>query len=89
MTWMSATRANSEMIYLKGRVWAVSSNTMDIFDYNTSTWTRQWIPFPTNYDCLTKLSPNQFILIGGDQNNRVSKNVMMKIFQKNVCSSFK
>ena len=74
MTWMPATRTSSDMIYLKGRVWAVGGSssrpqsTMEIFDYNTTTWTRQWIPFNAQYTCLTKLSPNQFILTGGYQN---------------------
>ena len=79
MTWMSATRSNSDMIYLKGRVWAVGGSpsveqsTMDIFDYNTSTRTRQWIPVRIRNHCLKKISPNQFILIGGEQNGEVSK----------------
>ena len=93
MPWIPATKFRFDMITLKGKVWAVggsigrwtssaAQSTMDIIDYNTSTWTRQWLPVQIVYHCLTKLSPNQFILIGGDQNNRVSKNVMMKIFQK-------
>ena len=98
MPWIQVTRRQFDMIYLKGKVWAVGSNlgdgsgqTMDIIDYNTSTWktsTRQWIPVPVYSHCLTLLSPNQFILIGGIQKYRVSKNVMKKIFQ-NVFSSFK
>ena len=88
MPWIPVTRRQFDMIYLKGKVWAVggnlgdgSSQTMNIIDYNTSTSTRQWIPVPTFNHCLAKLSPNQFILIGGNQGYRVSKNVMKKIFQ--------
>ena len=80
MPWIPVSRRWFDMIYLKGKVWAVGGHrgfggldTMDIIDYNTNTSTRQMIPVPVYYHCLTQLSPNQFILIGGNQKNRVRK----------------
>ena len=86
MPWIPIARRNFGMIYLKGKVWALGGDrTMDIIDYNTSISTTQWIPVLIYDHCVTQLSPNQFIVIGGNRkqsNGWVSKNVMMKMFQK-------
>ena len=81
---MTEERYRFEIIYLKGKVYAVggqggsgSRNSMEIFDSTTRTWTKQSIPFSVNNHCISQLSENQFILIAG-YNGEVSKNVMKK-----------
>ena len=89
---MPKKRANFDMIYLKQKVYAVGglynyigfgiTNSMDIFDSISRTWTNQPIPFSIGGHCITQLSTNQFMLIGGincsSTTCRVSKNVMTK-----------
>ena len=86
---MTTKRYFFAMIYLKGKVYAVggdggsgSINSMEIFDSTTRTWTKQSIPFSVYRHCITQLSANEFILIGGQSSssNRVSKNVMTKTY---------
>ena len=91
---MPKKRANFDMIYLKQKVYAVGglynyigsgiTNSMDIFDSISRTWTNQPIPFSIGGHCMTQLSTNQFMLIGGGNSSGVSKNVMTKIFQSNI-----
>ena len=61
------------MIYLEQKIYAVggydgsrSTNSMDIFDSSTRTWTKQSIPFDVYQHCITQLSANQLILLGGN-----------------------
>ena len=86
---MTTERTDFDMIYLKGKVYAVggtggsrSENSMDIFDSTTRTWKKQSIPFSVSNHCITQLSANQFLLIGGISRG-VSKNGMEKILQSN------
>ena len=84
MPWMPETRTYFDMVNLKGKVWAVETSSgalskLYTIDYNTRNWTRKSMPIKSYEHCLTELSPNQFMLIGGYQNGDVSKNVMMKI----------
>ena len=81
---MTTERTDFDMIYLKGKVYAVggtggsrSENSMDIFDSTTRTWKKQSIPFSVSNHCITQLSANQFLLIGGISRG-VSKNGMKK-----------
>ena len=84
---MTTERNLFDMIYIKGKVYAVGGrgsnggrtglNSMDIFDSTTRTWTKQSIPFSVRDHCISKLSENQFILIAGDSNG-VSTDVMKK-----------
>ena len=87
---MTAERSYFDMIYLQGKIYAVGGsglrytdtlNSMEIFDPPTRTWTKQSIPFSIEQHCITQLSANQFILIGGEDGTGyegVSKNVMTK-----------
>ena len=82
---MTTERYYFDIIYLKGKVYAVggdgssgSDNSMDIFDSRTRTWTKQSMPFSVFYHCISQLSANQFILIAGYKYPIVSKNVMKK-----------
>ena len=86
---MTTERDLFDMIYIKGKVYAVggkgksgSKSSMEIFDSTTRTWTKQSMPFSVMGHCISQLSANQFILIGGYRNT-VSKNVMKKISQSN------
>ena len=79
---MTTKRGYFDMIYLKGKVYAVggdgnsgSRSSMDIFDSTTRTWTKQSMPFSVYGHCISQLSANQFILIAG-YNGGVSINVM-------------
>ena len=81
---MTTVRFFFDMIYMKGKVYAVggtggsgSENSMDIFDSTTRTWTNESISFSVYGHCITQLSENQFILIAGYRSG-VSKNVMKK-----------
>lgn len=81
---MTTERTRFGLIHLKQKVYAVggyggsgSQNSMEIYDSNNRTWTKQSIPFSVYYHCITILTANQFILIGGFHNG-VSKNVMTK-----------
>jgi len=69
---MTTKRRKFDMIYLNQKVYAVggvggssSRESMDIFDSATRRWTKQSIPFSVFSHCMTQLSANQFILIGG------------------------
>ena len=88
---MTGERRYFGMIYLKEKVYAVaghgssgSENSMEIFDSTTRKWKKQSIPFSVQHHCITQLSANQFILIGGCKGRagvcgrRVSKNVITK-----------
>ena len=84
---MTTKRYSFEMIYLKEKVYAVggvgvssSRESMDIFDSATRTWKKQSIPFSVSGHCMTQLSANQFILIGGWnwRSSGVSENIMTK-----------
>ena len=81
---MTTKRHSFDMIYLKGKVYAVgglegsgSKNSMEIFDSTTMSWTKQSIPLSVYGHCITQLSANQFILIGGFSRT-VSKHVLTK-----------
>ena len=79
---MNIDRSYFDMLHLKQKVWAVggsggrgsAKSSMEIYEPNSMTWTKQSIPFNVSHHCIAQLSANQFILIGG----RVSKNVMTK-----------
>ena len=82
---MTIERVHFDMIYMNGKVYAVggyggsgSQNSMDIFDTTTKTWTKRSTPFSGYGHCISQLSENQFILIGGQGSSEVSKNVMKK-----------
>ena len=82
---MTTERSSFDMIYMKEKVYAVggsggsgAENSMEIFASTTRTWTKQSIPFSVYYHCISQLSENRFILIGGHY-REVSKNVMKKI----------
>lgn len=77
------------MIYLKQKVYSVggfgssdSQNSMDIYDTYLKTWTKQSIPFNVSEHCMTQLSPNEFILIGGEDRG-ANQNVITRKFQSN------
>ena len=81
---MTSTRGYFDMIDLKGKVYAVggfggsgAGNSMEVFDSTTKTWTEQSMPFSVWGHCISQLSDNQFILIGGHTGG-VSKNMMTK-----------
>lgn len=74
---MTVGRHWFDMIYLKGKVYAIGFS-MEIFDSTRRTWTKQSMPFSGERHCITQLSANQFILIGGRYISDVSKNVMKK-----------
>lgn len=80
MASMTTERSSFDMIFLKGKVYAVGGSggswSMDIFDSTTGRWTSQSNPFSIWSHCITQLSENQFLLIGGSSG--VSKNVMKK-----------
>ena len=82
MPYMTEERMKFDMIHMKQKVYAVggvggsgSKNSMEIYDTINMTWTKQSIPFSVYHHCITTLSANQFILIGG-YNHGVSKNVI-------------
>ena len=84
---MTTKRYFFSMIYLKGTVYAVggdgewgsgSLNSMESFDPTTRTWTKQSIPFSARSHCITQLSANQLVLIGGYSGRYSSSNVMTK-----------
>ena len=86
---MTEERYSFDMIFLRGKVYAVggagrggSENSMEIFDPSTRTWKKELIRFSVSSHCITQLSANEFILIGGQDTSfgyrEVSKNVMEK-----------
>ena len=73
---MTTERYYFDMIFLNQHIWAVggfkSPNTLDKLDINTKVWTKHRIPMSVDYHCLTKLTHEKLILIGGWQKS-VSK----------------
>ena len=84
---MATGRYWFDMIYLKQKIYAVggtgasgSENSMEIFKSSTRTWSKQLLPFSIYSHCITQLSADQFILIGGwdHKNGGVSKSETTK-----------
>ena len=82
-----------DMIYLRGKVYAVGHR-IGIFDTTTSSWSSRQVSnlvdnslvrqLPSFGHCITQLSANEFIVIGGYGYDGVSKNLITKkIFQSN------
>merc|ERR1712062_51532 len=75
---MTTERNSFDMIFLNQAVWAIggrplwigseAETTLDKYDMNTNVWTKHNIPFEVSSHCLTKISDNRLILIGGSQN---------------------
>ena len=76
------------MIILNQGIWAIGgetrieetgtrdsdySSSLDYFDFTKGLWTKKTVPFFSFGHCLTKMSENKLILIGGYQNNQVYK----------------
>ena len=75
---MTIRRSNFDMKYLNQGIWATggigesgSTTSLDYFDFTKNVWTNKTMPFSAKYHCLTKMSENKLILIGGYQNNQV------------------
>ena len=93
---MTTKRSYFGMIHLKNKIYAVggydgsrSTNSMDIFESSTRTWTKQSIPFDVYHHCITELSANQLILLGGNtvangQSGKVNKMLWQKIFKSKI-----
>ena len=86
---MATQREHFDMIYLNKKVYSVgglgssdSQNSMEIYDTYLQTWTKQSIPFNVSEHCMTQLSPNEFILIGGEDRG-ANQNVITRKFQSN------
>ena len=68
---MAIERSYLDMIYLKEKVYAVggggpgASNSVDIYDSSSGAWTKKSVPFNVGNHCITQISTNQLILIGG------------------------
>ena len=73
---MKAERQYFDMKFLNQGIWAIggadSANTLDKFDIRTKVWTKHRIPISVYHHCLTKLTQEKLILIGGWQ-KRVSE----------------
>ena len=84
---MTEARKPLEMIYLSQKIFAVGTSSMDIYDPETRTWTKQSIPVSAVQHCITQISSTQFILTGGRVGTDVSNNVMMKniLLQNCLC----
>ena len=74
---MTMSRQFFDMKFLNQGIWAVGgmkvwnenggrSNTLDHFDLKERVWTRHDIPIHVHAHCLTKLTHDKLIVIGGD-----------------------
>ena len=76
---MTTKRYDFDMIFLNQTVWAIggdgeskSTTTLDKYEMHTNVWTKHNIfdssnPFDVYDHCLTKISDDKLILIGGEQ----------------------
>ena len=82
---MTFTRYWFDMIFLNEGIWAIGGfggypnarsydglDTMDTFDFNTNVWTRHDIGMYVYNHCLSKISHDKLIIIGGFQQHMVS-----------------
>lgn len=88
---MTTERGLFDMIYMNGKIYAVggsggsgSLNSVEIFDPAARTWTKQSIPFSIYSHCITQLSANQFILIGGINGTGYEGGVSKNVITKNI-----
>ena len=77
---MTTTRIWFDMIFLNQTVWAIggdgeskSTTTLDKYEVHTNVWTKHSIPFDVYEHCLTKISDERLILIGGRPSESVSE----------------
>ena len=69
---MTLSRQFFDMKFLNHGIWAVGGegpgrrNTLDHFDLNERVWTRHDIPIHVHKHCLSKLTHDKLIVIGGD-----------------------
>ena len=75
---MKHERAGFGMIYLNKKIWAVggsgedkSYTSMDIFDFDSMTWSTNEIPLSIQEHCMTKIDEFKFIVTGGFLNHGV------------------
>ena len=77
---MKHERAGFGMIYLNKKIWAVGGNgtssnksltSMDIFDFDSMTWSTEEIPLSIHQHCMTKIDEFKFIVTGGMLNDGV------------------
>ena len=81
---MKHERAGFGMIYLNKKIWAVggfgggdvgggnkSQTSMDIFDFDSMTWSTNEIPLSIREHCMTKIDEFKFIVTGGMLNHGV------------------
>ena len=95
---MTTSRYSFDMKFLNQGVWAIggyfgsknsgSKNTLDNYNIHTRVWTKHKIPFVSlSHHCLTKLTQDKLIVLGGYQIKppirEVSKNEITKIFELN------
>ena len=72
---MTTERSDFDMKFLNQAVWAIGGYgesgpepSLDKYDLQTNVWTKHNIPFNVNSYCLTKITDDKLILIGGFQN---------------------
>ena len=70
---MTTIRHEFDMIFLNQAVWAIgglggseSTTTLEKYEMHTNVWTKHNIPFDVHNHCLTKISEQRLILIGGE-----------------------
>ena len=77
---MKHERSGFGMIYLNNKIWAVggidggankSLTSMDIFDFDSMTWSTEEIPLSIQQHCMTKIDEFKFIVTGGFLNDWV------------------
>ena len=79
---MTTERCYFDMKFLNQAVWAIgggglnktdTSNTLEKYEMHTNVWTNHTIPFEVFGHCLTKISQDRLILIGGSEGRSVSE----------------
>jgi len=72
---MTTERNQFDMKFINQTVWAIggdgasgSARTLDRFELHTNVWSKHNIPFDVQSHCLTEISDDKLILIGGHQN---------------------
>ena len=85
---MTTERCSFDMKFLNQAVWAIggggrneytqndsitSMNTLEKYEMHTNVWTNHTIPFDVFGHCLTKISQDRLILIGGSEGRSVSE----------------
>ena len=92
---MTTKRYDFDMIFLNQAVWAIggwggskSTTTLDKYEMHTNVWTKHSIPFNVYDHCLTKISDERLILIGGKQSGSVSEEMRRQKYFNQVLFIF-